>query len=225
MNGLDWVLAGIAVFSLARGMWRGAVSQVFGILGVIGGFVLASNYYQVLAVRVTQAFPSLTAPQAVSFAVLFLLTWFCIGLLGYLIGKLLHGTGLGFLDRVAGGAVGVAKAAVIAVVLISALTFFLPPQSPLLSESCLVPHVQEIGRFLVRVTPESVQTLFEEKQKELKRYWLERDRGDKKSDTGAKKDKKEPRIKYDGAQVTGNILSGYQIVIPACFWRESRPAQ
>jgi membrane protein required for colicin V production len=127
----------------------------------------------------------------VSFTLLFLLTWFCIGLLGYLIGKLLHGTGLGFLDRVVGGAVGVAKAAVIAVVLISALTFFLPPQSPLLSESRLVPHVQEIGRFLVRVTPESVQALFEEKQKELKRYWLERDRRDKKSDTGAGK---EPRI-------------------------------
>jgi len=188
MNGLDWVLAGIAAFSLIRGIWRGAVSQVFGIMSVLGAFALASNYYQPLAVRVSQSFPKLTAPQAVSFTILFLLMWLCIGLLGYLIVKLLHRTGLGFVDRLLGGAVGLIKAVVIAIVLISALTFFLPPKNSLLCESCLTPHVQEIGRIVVRITPRSVQALFDEKQKELKRYWLEKDREDRKSDTGRKKE-------------------------------------
>jgi hypothetical protein len=30
---------------------------------------------------------------------------------------------------------------------------------------------------------------------------------------------------YNDAQVAGNILSGYEIVIPAGFWRESMTAQ
>ncbi|GLI35113.1 CvpA family protein [Desulforhabdus amnigena] len=177
LNGLDWVLLGIGLFCVGRGILRGAISQVFGIAGVLAGFVLASHYYESLSVQLSEAFPRLIGPQAVSFVLLFFLAWFCLGIVGFGISKLLQKSGLGFFDRFWGAAVGLAKALALAVILISALTFFLSPQNRMLHNSGLTPYVQEAAHVVIQATPDKVQMLFEKKQKELKRYWLDRDRG------------------------------------------------
>ncbi len=99
---------------------------------------------------------------------------FCIGMVGFWISRLLLRTGLGFVDRLWGGLLGSGKALVLAVSLISALTFFLSAGSPALRGSLLTPYVQESARFVVQATPKSVQNLFNEKMGELKRYWQSR---------------------------------------------------
>lgn len=173
MSGLDWVLVGVGAFCVLRGILRGAVSQVFGIAGVLGGFVLASHHYEALAVQVSRTFPNLSGAPAISFILLFCLTWFCVALVGYAIARLLRKTGLGFLDRLWGGVIGFGKALLIAIVTISMLTVFIPANNPLLTGSVLVPYIQDAARLLVQVTPPSVQKIFEEKRKALERYWLE----------------------------------------------------
>lgn len=177
MNGLDWVLTGIAIFCIGRGLWRGAISQVFGIMGIYGGFFLASHYYQDTAKQLSQAFPKLTVAPAISFALLFLLAWFCVGMIGFWIAKMIHRTGMDFLDRLLGGIIGMAKALLLAVVLIFVLTLFLPPQNNLLSQSSLRPYVQDATRYLTMVCPPSVQKLLEEKRKQLEAYWNEQKKG------------------------------------------------
>lgn len=173
MNGLDWALAGIGIICVGRGLWRGAISQVFGILGVLGGFLLASHFYEPTAGQLSRTFPSLTVAPAISFALLFLLAWLCIGLVGSWIARLVHSTGLGFLDRMLGGVIGLGKALLLAVVLISVLTLFLPPQSSLLCRSCLRPLIQDTARYVAVACPVKVQTLLEEKRRQLEIYWNE----------------------------------------------------
>ena len=174
MNGLDWFLIVIGIVCFGRGLLRGAVSQLFGIAGVIGGFLLAAHAYESVARQLSAVFPGLPGAAAMSFIVIFLLTWFCIGVIGYWTGRLLRNTGMGFLDRLVGGAVGMAKALVLAMIVIALLTFLLSPKSSLLAQSYLTPYVQEAAQFLLKATPENLQKLFEEKQKALKEKWLER---------------------------------------------------
>jgi membrane protein required for colicin V production len=177
MNGLDWVLTGIGIFCIGRGLWRGAVSQVFGVLGILGGFLLASHYYQDTAIQLSHAFPSLTIAPAISFALLFLLAWFCIGAMGFWIAKVIHKSGLGFLDRTMGGAIGLGKALLLTVVLVSVLILFLPPQNDLLRQSTLRPFIQEAAGFVNMASPVNVQKLLEEKRRQLEAYWYEQKSG------------------------------------------------
>lgn len=173
MNALDWVLLCVGIICIGRGIWRGAVSQVFGIAGVLGGFLLAAHFYEGLALRLSQAFPKLAAAAVISFITLFFLTWFCIGVVGFWLARLLQRSGLGFLDRFLGAGVGCGKAAVLTIVLVSILTFFLSPQNPLLLKSYLVPHVQQIARVVIKATPDSVQQLFDRKRLEFQRHWAD----------------------------------------------------
>jgi membrane protein required for colicin V production len=181
MNGLDWFLIVIGIVCFGRGILRGAVSQLFGIAGVIGGFLLAAHSYESVARELSNLFPGLPGAAAISFMVIFLLTWFCVGVSGYWTGRLLRHTGLGFIDRLAGGAFGMAKALVLAVIVVALLTFLLAPKSSLLTQSSLTPYVQQAAQLLLRATPENLQQLFEEKQKALKDKWLEQREKNKKA--------------------------------------------
>lgn len=193
MNALDWILLGVTIICVVRGIWRGAVSQVFGIAGLCGGFLTAAHYYQGVALRLAHAFPKLTAAPAVSFVALFLLAWFCIALVGFGLSKLLHRSGLSFFDRFLGAGVGLGKAALFSIIVISMLTFFLSAENPLLFESTLVPHVQGVARIAIKATPQSVQQLFESKRLEIERYWAHYERpkasgveADNRNDKGVK---------------------------------------
>jgi membrane protein required for colicin V production len=174
MNGLDWFLIGSGIVCFGRGIFRGAISQLFGIAGVIGGFLLAAHTYQSVAGQLSSLFPSLPAAPAISFCMLFLLTWVSVGMTGYLTGKLLRRTGLGFLDRLMGGAMGLVKALILAIVTTALLTLLLPPRSSLLAESTLTPYVQEAAELVFKATPKELQELFEEKQKAFRHHLPQR---------------------------------------------------
>lgn len=179
MNGLDWFLAIVFAFGVLWGLWRGAISQVFGIFGVLGGFLFASHTYEGLAAQILRTFPSFSQPQWIpmlTFVGIFMLTWFCLSCLGHWLGSLFRRTGLGCLDRILGAGVGMAKAFVLAIIVISSLTFLLPSENVLLRGSQLAPHVQYAAQYLVAVTPKQVQEVFERKRAELYKYWLQQEK-------------------------------------------------
>lgn len=174
MNGLDWFLIVITLFCFLRGFIRGAVTQVFGIAGALSGFFVAAHFHQPLAGQLKQAFPQFGAAPVVAFLVLFFLGWFCVGVVGYWIAKAVRKTGLGFMDRLMGGAVGLVKAFVLAVILLMALTLFFSPRNRLLTQSLLAPYVSDITCIIVRTTPAGVQRLFQQKKKQVENFWRER---------------------------------------------------
>jgi len=176
MNVLDYILIGCAIYCTVRGMFRGAISQIFGIAGIIGGFLIAAHFHESVAVELGKSFPKFTGMQAVSFVLLFFLTWFCVAVVGGWISRFFQRTGLGFLDRLWGGIIGIWKAVILAICIISILTFFLSPRNPFLNRSIMAPYVQRAAGYLMGITPPRLQALFDEKQRELKRYWLEHQR-------------------------------------------------
>ncbi|SMC17861.1 membrane protein required for colicin V production [Desulfacinum hydrothermale DSM 13146] len=174
MNGLDWVLAAVGILCVARGLWRGAVSQVFGIVGVVGGFYLAGSYCGAVGARIAQAFGSLPQPVMVAFVLLFVLTWIVLGLTGAWLSRLIQESPAGWLDRLFGGALGFAKGLVAAVLMVSFLTLFLPATSPLLRESRLTPYVLQAARLAVSATPKNLQEKFDRNRRKLYKHWAHR---------------------------------------------------
>lgn len=170
MNMLDWVLIGIAAFWVLRGLMRGAISQVFGIAGILCGFLVASHYYEQFGKMITQNFPSFAGPGPIAFILLFLLTWFSIAVLGYCFVRLVRGVGLGFLDRLWGGMIGFGKALLFAIAIVSIMTLFAAADAPLLTRSALVPYIKEASSSLFKIAPDKVQGEFSKKQKELERF-------------------------------------------------------
>ncbi|NSW88032.1 MAG: CvpA family protein [Syntrophobacteraceae bacterium] len=173
MNGLDWALVGMGLLCIGRGVMRGAVSQIFGIGGVVVGFLLAAHYYEPMARQLSRSLPNLAGAQFISFAILFLLTWFCVGVSGLWLSRLMHRSGLGFFDRLWGGMIGCGKGMILAMASVFTLTLFLPSETPLLNRSVLFPYVQEAARLASKATPVAVQRVFEEKRRELEIYWAE----------------------------------------------------
>lgn len=172
LSGLDWVLVAVAGVSVIRGLWRGAVSQVFGIIGAGAGFVLALNFYTQVAARLTETFQDLPRPGLVAMVTLFLLAWVVFAVLGHWLARLLRNTGLSGLDRLLGALVGFAKAVVIAIIIVSALVFFFSPKDPVIGRSMLAPYLQEMAAFLVRTAPPGVRQQFDHKREEFRKFWL-----------------------------------------------------
>jgi membrane protein required for colicin V production len=177
MNILDWVLICAGAFWVLRGLMRGAVSQIFGVAGILTGFFVASHQYQTVGFYIQRQFPSISGNAAgpLSFIVLFLLTWFSIGVVGFWVVRVLRSAGLGFLDRLWGAMIGLGKALLFAIVAISCLTLFSPGGSPqLIAQSTLAPRVREASQFLFKLAPVKVQEEFSRKQKEVQKLLTDR---------------------------------------------------
>jgi len=194
MNVLDWVLIGVGALWVLRGLMRGAVSQIFGVAGILIGFLVASHQYQLVSAYITGQFPSIpgTAARPLSFILLFVLTWFSIGVAGFWVVRIIRGAGLGFLDRLWGAMIGFGKAFLFAIVAISMLTLFSSGgNSPLIAQSRLAPKIREASRFLFKLAPPKVQEELSKKQQEMKNLVSERTSGLLDSFFGQSTDSKE----------------------------------
>jgi membrane protein required for colicin V production len=157
-NLLDWTLTLILLLSLVIGYWRGVVRTLLGLAGLIGGFLLAQGNYLPLSAWLhdRHLIPSATAANIVAFIALFVL----VGLGAQLIARMLHSTirksGLGYADRMLGGAFGLLRGGVIAVALLIIPTTF-APQSKLVSTSILSPYFLGVAHDVSFLLPRSLR--------------------------------------------------------------------
>lgn len=115
----DWMLLGVLALSMVLGLWRGFVFEVLSLAGWVAAFVGA----QWLAADVIDWLPFVQgAPGAVQYAVAFLVVFvfilLAVGVLTWLIKKLVESVGLRPVDRALGAGFGLARG----VVLLLALT-------------------------------------------------------------------------------------------------------
>jgi membrane protein required for colicin V production len=118
----DWALLGVLFASVVVGLWRGLVYEVLSLAGWVAAFFLA----QWLATDVVAWVPFVqnAAPSvqyAVGYVLVFVGSLFVFALLSWLVKKLIESVGLRPVDRVLGGAFGLARG----VVLLLALTVVL----------------------------------------------------------------------------------------------------
>jgi len=109
VKGLDLVLTVFAAFLLVKGIWKGFVKEISGILAVVGG-VIASFMLHGAAEEFLGAYIGPKYLGFVSYAILFIAVYLGIMLLGNLIDRAVKSVMLGGFNRILGGFFGLLKA-------------------------------------------------------------------------------------------------------------------
>lgn len=113
MNWVDGVLLAVLALSAVLGLWRGLVYEVISVAGWVAAFVLAQAYADDAAGWLPLGGASPALKLAAGFALVFVATAFAGGLLAWLVKKLVASVGLRPIDRVLGGAFGLARGVLI----------------------------------------------------------------------------------------------------------------
>ena len=109
MTALDLILAGVLVFSLLLGAWRGLVYEVLSVLGWAASFYAAQWFAPQVATLLPLQSASETVRYAAAFVLVFIAAVFVAGLLAALLKKLVEAIGLRPVDRTLGAAFGVLR--------------------------------------------------------------------------------------------------------------------
>ncbi len=149
MNTFDIIVIVVVSFCLIRGLFKGLVGEVSGIIAVIAGLYGAFTYYPMVAVYAEQWIASPGIRNLLAFFLLFSLIIFFIGLISILIRKLLKLVFLGWVDRMFGLVFGAAKGVLMMSVLFIMMTTFLPKNSSILKESISSPYLAQVSKAMM----------------------------------------------------------------------------
>ena len=141
-NAFDWALVVIVVFSMFAGFRRGIVRTLLGIVGFVGGFLLACWDYNRLGewLRQQHWVSSGTAAAIVAFLMLLALVGIGAALVGRMLRRSVRAAGLGYWDRTLGAIFGFMRGCIFGIALVMIPGTF-APQSKLIRTSVLSPYL------------------------------------------------------------------------------------
>jgi len=171
MNPLDIIITIILSYCLIRGGFRGLIKEVSSIIGVLGGFFLAVNYYHPIALILQKQIGDTPFLNILSFMIIFGVTLFLVNLIGIVIKRMLESSNLTWFDRFCGCIIGTAKALLISAVIVVALTTFLPKSAPLVRESLMAPYITLIAQEMAKVATQDMKQQYNKKMTDLKKAW------------------------------------------------------
>ena len=146
MNAFDIAIIVVIAFCLIRGAFRGLIGEVAGIIGVTAGFYGAYTYYPLAAAYGKKWIEGGTILDLLAFFVLFCAIVFVIGVLAWLIQKLLKLVFLGWVDRTFGLLFGALKGILIMAVVFVMMTAFLPKSTSIIKDSTLAPYLVQVSK-------------------------------------------------------------------------------
>lgn len=156
----DLILAALVLVLGIKGLMNGFIKEVFGIIGLIGGVIVASRYATEVGELVSK---NVYAVQEtfwfhLGFLVTLIAFWLlCLGL-GYVFSKMLSMSGFSFVDRLLGFIVGSAKIFLvfaIFVFIISNIKIINEKLEPYTKNSFFYPILLQSGEFIMN---QSVKT-------------------------------------------------------------------
>jgi membrane protein required for colicin V production len=157
-NGFDWVLTSIIFISMALAFRRGLVRAIFGLLGFIGGFQLASWTYIPVADQINRshAIQSQAGARIVAFLLIAAAIALAFEFVGRGLQKTLHAIGMSFFDRMLGAVFGFARGCLTCIALLMAITT-IAPRSEAVTRSVLSPYLFAAAHDVSFLVPQYLQ--------------------------------------------------------------------
>jgi membrane protein required for colicin V production len=159
-NAFDWFLVLIMVSSVVMAFRRGLVRAIFGLLGFIGGFLLATWNYVMVGDWIGASRLQVSVPTARILGFLLIVIVVVIGLdfAARVLQKVLRTVGLGWFDRLLGAAFGFARGCMIGIAVLMLTTTF-EPGSSVLTTSVLTPYLFAVAHDVSFLVPQYLQQL------------------------------------------------------------------
>ncbi|HWB32629.1 MAG TPA: CvpA family protein [Acidobacteriaceae bacterium] len=157
-NVFDWFLVAIAVVSVAMAVRSGLVRAVFGLIGLIGGFQIATWCYVEVGDWISPtrlAWPT-AARRTMGFLAVVALVTVGLQLAGWCVQKFLRKMGMGPMDRLLGAAFGFARGCMIGLAVLMAAAI-VAPQSEMITTSVLTPYLFAVAHDVSFLVPQYLQ--------------------------------------------------------------------
>jgi membrane protein required for colicin V production len=164
MNALDIALAVVLSYFLIRGILRGLVKEVVGILGLFIAFWVASAYWKVGADQLTPLTDREAYRGVLSFVSIYLIVYFLIGLLSIFVDKIVKLALSPLASSALGGALGLVKGLALSVVVLTAVMGFLNAKDDFFTKSKAWTYARPLTEELRTWVPESVGAFIDERQ-------------------------------------------------------------
>ena len=117
MTIFDYLVLGIIGFSILVGLMRGAIHELFSVLGWILAFYLANHFNGQVIYYMPEQIPGEAIKAMAAFLIVFLLVLFVCALCALLLTTLVKAIGLGGFNRLLGGFAGAIKGVLIVCIL------------------------------------------------------------------------------------------------------------
>jgi membrane protein required for colicin V production len=153
MNWVNIAIIVVGIIFALIGLRQGIIRTLFTLAGLIGGVVLAGNYYQSLANVLSSEGASWAGIAA--FAIILIATLIVANIIGSLIARLLHLLMLGWVDRVFGFILGAGVGGVLCAAILAIVGKYLPGiGQDLIGESSLAKLLMEQFPLLLALLPQ-----------------------------------------------------------------------
>jgi len=156
MSLVDIVIVLVLIASAIQGYRSGLITSVASLLGLIGGIAIASWQYPRFVGIFVPILRSDALSDAVSFALVALVVMILAGLIGMLLKSLIHGIGLGWLDRITGLFFGLLRGALLITLCIVTLAAFFP-NTRSLGDAQLAKYFMGTAHLTTHMTPEELK--------------------------------------------------------------------
>ena len=152
----DLIILSITLILGLKGLFRGLIKEVFGIIGIIGAIFVAS--------RISKEIGDLIAPvlvleneatiKLIGFITAVLFVWIIVYSAGVVVSKIFSASGLGVVDRIFGFIFGAAKIFLIFSVIAYSLyqvQSFKKVIDEKFSNSSVMPHLISVGSYIIKL--------------------------------------------------------------------------
>ena len=163
----DIIIIALVLMLGVKGIINGLIKETFGLIGLIGGLVVASRFSDVAESFISKniyKFENASLLQFVAFIGLWLVFWLVCLLVGKFLSKIVSVSGLGFLDRLGGFVMGSGKifltfSAVIAVMAGTSLNNIIEPYA---KNSNIYPLLLQTGRWITNIDIKNIKNEIDE---------------------------------------------------------------
>ncbi|MEW6618202.1 MAG: CvpA family protein [bacterium] len=161
MNPLDIFFLVIIIISMVFGLFRGLIKEVFSLLSIIAGIIVANLLYSKIALFLIRFIKSSFWADIIAYGLIFLIVCVLINLIGVFLQKTLKKLSLNWLDRVGGIAFGFVRGVIIAVIIVIILAK-LPFANKLINSSQIIPHLYWVVKILLAFLPRQFASIINE---------------------------------------------------------------
>jgi len=167
----DMIVVGISIVLGLKGLFKGFIKEVFGLVGIIGGIFVASRMSEVVGnfVKPFLGIQSEATLSLIGFITALVGFWIIVYLVGTILSKVTEMSGLGAVNRVLGFIFGTGKIFLIISVIVYALYQIESFKSTLdkkFEKSMVFPYLVKTGGFIIKLDTSKFMNSSEPKKME-----------------------------------------------------------